>query len=376
MKIAIVSSSFDQPSETFVREHISSIAPDDTVLISRSNNSPSGWSFPILTGVGNRASAGILSDFVYRAVNSRWSPIQLPPLDEAENKRVEIFLRTNRVTRVLAEFGPNGYLVLEACKRSAIPLYVHFHGFDATSLPRQRRWRLRYQRLFEHAAGIMVPSNYLAQKLLSYNCPQEKIHVSNNGVDVTRFQPSLHNSGAILAVSRLVPVKGPLITIQAFRIALDKFPNATLDMVGDGPLMQQCKDLVNSLGLAAAVKFHGAQPHEAVVRFMSKAAMFVQHSVEQPDGQTEAFGVSFLEAAAAEVPVIATRSGGIPEVVVHGKTGLLVSEKDVDGMAAAMIQLLTNPVRSVSMGRAARARVLGGYTNLHAANRIREIMTS
>jgi glycosyltransferase involved in cell wall biosynthesis len=278
------------------------------------------------------------------------------------------------VTAVLAEFGPNGALLRGACKRADVPLYVHFHGFDATKLAREASWRRHYRRLFRDAAGIIVPSRFLAERVHDLGCPDQKLHVSPNGIELANFSPTIREPGRILATSRLVPGKGPLQTIEAFHRVRQRIPGATLEFIGDGGLMQDCMRRAETLGVADAVKFHGAQPAPQVAEQMARASLFVQHSVTSREGGTESFGVTFLEAAASEVPVVATRSGGIVETVADGETGLLVEEHDVDGMADAMCALLEDPARAEAMGRAGRARVEAHFTHEKTAARLREIM--
>jgi glycosyltransferase involved in cell wall biosynthesis len=95
---------------------------------------------------------------------------------------------------------------------------------------------------------------------------------------------------------------------------------------------------------------------------MRRARGFVQHSVEAESGDCEGTPVGILEAGASGLPVISTRHGGIPEVVVEGETGLLVDEKDVPGMAAHMIRLIREPDLAAQLGLAARRRVEALFT--------------
>jgi glycosyltransferase involved in cell wall biosynthesis len=107
---------------------------------------------------------------------------------------------------------------------------------------------------------------------------------------------------------------------------------------------------------------------------MRRAAVFVQHSVTAPDGDTEGLPVGLLEAMAAGLAVVATRHAGIPEAVVEGETGLLVDEHDAAAMAAALVALLRDPERTRRLGAAGRARVLARFTHDHVAARLRDIL--
>jgi len=221
---------------------------------------------------------------------------------------------------------------------------------------------------------LFVPSRFLAGKLGEIGCPSEKLHVVPCGVDVSRFQPTVREVGRTVAVGRLVEKKAPQLTIEAFALIAHRFPEARLDMIGDGPLRQRCAALIDRLKLGNRVTLHGAQTSERVAALMQKASLFVQHSVTAATGDVESFGVSLVEAMAAAVPVVATRHNGFVDTVAHGVTGLLVAEHDVDGMADAMAQVLADPIRAATMGAAGRRRVLDHFTQDQSHDRLRVIM--
>ena len=139
-----------------------------------------------------------------------------------------------------------------------------------------------------------------------------------------------------MAAGRFVDKKAPHLTLLAFRKVLEHFPDAELVIVGDGPLLPVCRDLVRYYRMDANVTLPGVVTPGEVCEQFSHCAAFVQHSVTGRNGDMEGTPVAVLEAAAAGLPVIATRHAGIPDVVCHGQTGLLVDEHDVDGMATAM----------------------------------------
>lgn len=372
--LAIAADTFDKPSETFIRAHVAHIAPGRTVLISRASGGAAQFGCPVLSDVDTVPARRNLRARLGKVLRGVWRSYVDPAMDRRDEARVCAFLRQHGVTVILAEFGRTGARLRRACKRAGIPLFVHFHGSDATKRARSRRWRRHYRHLFRDAAGIIVPSRFLADRVRDLGCPDRKLHVSPNGVELANFSPTIREPGRIVATSRLVPGKGPLQTIEAFQRVMQRIPDVTLDFIGDGKLMQDCVLRAETLGVADAVTFHGAQPSQEVARHLARASLFVQHSVTSQDGWTESFGITFLEAAASEVPVVATRSGGIIETVTDGETGLLVEEHDVDGMADAMCALLGDPARAEAMGRAGRARVKARFTHGHTAARLREIM--
>jgi glycosyltransferase involved in cell wall biosynthesis len=189
--------------------------------------------------------------------------------------------------------------------------------------------------------------------------PPEKVHYVPSGVDCRDF--SLTDAAVapptILSVGRLVEKKAPHLTLIAFARVLHECPEARLRIIGDGPLLGPCRDLVSALKLGDSVTFLGWQPHTVIRNEMQTARCFAQHSVVALDGDSEGTPVSVIEASATGLPVVATRHAGIGDVVIDGVSGFLVDELDVDGMAGALVRLLTDPALASRMGAAGRAQV-------------------
>lgn len=374
MTLAICAQSFDKDTETFIREHVYNVYPGRSVLISRSNTDASMFGLPYLCGIRPLAPPRNGLERANNSLNFRWWRYVDPTLRGAHEARVRAFLQFHRVKAVLAEYGPNACLIRLACKRAAIPLFVHFHGYDATRLVRERPWPTLYRRLFKDAAGVIAPSNFISKRLMESGCPDDKIHVSPCGVKATYPSLSKRDEIFFLAVGRLVDKKAPILTIRAFAQLAQRVPLIRLEMIGDGPLRNQCLAEVASLGLAGRVSLLGGQPHNVVLGKLARAFAFVQHSVEAPSGDCEGLPVAILEAMANGLPVISTFHSGIPEAVVHETTGLLVAEGNVDGMARAMERLLAEPGLASSMGAAGRKRAQTEFTHERTGERLRHIM--
>jgi glycosyltransferase involved in cell wall biosynthesis len=370
--LAIAANSFDKPSETFIRAHVTHIAPGRTVLICRQDGGAAQFGCPVLADV--EAVPGHLREHLRQGMHKLWRSYVDPAMDARDEARVRAFFEQHGVTVVLAEFGRTGARLRRACKRAGVPLFVHFHGSDATKRARSPRWRRHYQRLFRDAAGVIAPSQFLAGRLRDLGCPERKLHVSPCGIELRRQIEQPERSKVLLAVGRLVEKKSPLNTLRAFAKVSERDKDVVLELVGDGPLMKNCRSEADRLGIAERVHFRGAVPHEEVDALMRNALAFVQHSVEASDGDCEGLPVAILEAMSHELPVVSTRHSGIPEAVADGETGLLVEEHDVDGMATAIFSLLDDPERAEAMGRAGRARVEARFTHGHTAARLREIM--
>jgi colanic acid/amylovoran biosynthesis glycosyltransferase len=140
---------------------------------------------------------------------------------------------------------------------------------------------------------------------------------------------------------------------------------ARLVMVGEGPLLGEAQQLVHALALSDVVSLLGVQSHQDVAQLLRGARAFVQHSLVAPDGDSEGSPVSVMEAQLSGLPVVATRHGGIPEVVVEEATGFLVEEGDSSGMAQAMGRLARDPALAGRLGAAGRARATSRFTVQH-----------
>jgi glycosyltransferase involved in cell wall biosynthesis len=369
--LAIAAPSFNQVSETFVADHVRELAPGATVLVCQDGGGAGRFGLPLLADLDSELVSGRRRRLasVLRRRGGRG-----PALARADRERLAAFLRAHGVGAVLAEFGNTGTAVAEVCEALGLPLVVCFRGHDATLHKRHASMERRYRRLFAQARGIVAESRFIAGELLAIGCPEALVQVIPSGVDPARFPPGRPEPGRILAVGRLVEMKAPHLTLGAFAEVARAFPEAHLDLVGDGLLRGRCEAVVAEQGLAGRVTLHGALSHAEVAALMARASMFVQHSVTDPDGRIEGFPVAIAEAMFTALPVVSTRHSGIPEHVEDGETGLLVAERDVAGMAAAMARLLADPGLAAGMGRAGRAWALGHLSRPASYARLRALI--
>lgn len=269
------------------------------------------------------------------------------------------YLREQRIKAVLAEYGLSGVEMSAICRELKIPLVVHFHGFDAYRRDILDGYGRRYSELFATAHGVVSVSRHMCRQLESLGADPGKVHWNPCGYDADLFQ--YRDAGSqppvFLAAGRFTEKKAPYLTILAFERVHQVCPDARLWMAGDGELHATCQVLVNALGLTGAVRFLGEIPHREVAARMAEARAFVQHSITPPSEDHEGTPVAVIEACAAGLPVVATRHGGIPDVVLEGQSGILVEEGDLAGMAEAMMRLVRDAALATAMGRAGHERV-------------------
>jgi glycosyltransferase involved in cell wall biosynthesis len=217
--------------------------------------------------------------------------------------------------------------------------------------------QLRAQQWSYRAAHAVVANSAAARDQLERErVPVDRLRVIPNGLDPARFpaHPSRDAIRRVVTVANLRPEKGHDTLLAAAPRILQRYPDASFTFVGDGSRRDALELLTRALGLAGRVHFLGERRDVAPI--LADADLFVLPS------RSEAFPNAVIEAMAAGLPVVATDVGGIPEVVRHHETGVLVQPGDADGLAEAVVALMDQPQRAAGLGRAARDSVARHYT--------------
>ncbi len=268
---------------------------------------------------------------------------------------------------------PTGYVAAWTRARRGTPYVLYVHGSELLKERRKirtrgpGRWSSRH--ILGGASAIIANSAATAaltrQLLDELGVPERgRVRVVNPGADPDRFRPSegggeKHDNGVVLlSISRLVPRKGIDTVIRALPPLLDAFPDLTYRVVGDGPDRRRLEALADEHGVRSAVRFEGHLPESGLAEAYREADVFVLPVREiADDDDVEGFGIVFSEAGAAGLPVIGSRSGGVPDAVRHGETGLLVEPDDVDDLREALRTLITDGELRRRLGRGGRAAV-------------------
>jgi colanic acid/amylovoran biosynthesis glycosyltransferase len=352
LNICVVHPSENASSETFIRQHIERLPARSVhggpLPTWYSNGKPLVKRRLVMKGIG------LLATYLLNLSPERFS-----------RRAFTRYLRRNAIDVVLAEYGPTGVEIQVCCHDAGVPLVVHFHGFDAYSVPVLEEHREGYKQLFATAAAVVAVSRPMAEQLLALGVPKEKLFVNSCGVDVDAVNgasPGLVKP-EFLAVGRFVDKKAPHLTLLAFAKVVEACPEARLTMVGEGPLLDCCKQLAGALGITGSVEFTGAICHERVQALMAGARAFVQHSIRTTYGDSEGTPVAVLEASAAGLPVVSTKHAGIQDAVLHERTGYLVAERDVNAMANFMSRLAADSGLAAALGTAGRKFVSENYSS-------------
>jgi phosphatidyl-myo-inositol dimannoside synthase len=289
-------------------------------------------------------------------------------------------LRELAALRKLRHLGPNGALIcgiwypegLIAALAGARPLVVLVHGLELK--PTRQRWRRGVWRwlaqLVLHRASIVVANSGYTAALTRTVAPGARVTAVPLGVDHHRFCPGDQQTArrrfavpedkrVIITVSRIVSHKGHRSVFKALASMPEDIRNKLVYLVaGQGRDMKQLQQEAEALGLGKVVRWLGYTPEDDLPDLYRSADLFLLCTREDPNQpEVEGFGLAFLEAQACGIPVVGSRTGGIPDAVKEGAGGWLIDQDDVEAIAAILSHLVERPEDFRVMGLAARQRV-------------------
>lgn len=252
-----------------------------------------------------------------------------------------------------------------AARLAAKTSVSHVHGLNTATC-------------FKYSSRIIAVSDAVRRHLESQGISAQKIQVVHNGVDVTEYQPidsdiAKSSFGYMPSVplfgvfGRLAPEKGQRVAIEAMFLVQEDLPEARLVIAGDGPERESLEACARVLGVADRVDFAG---FVADVRgLMCACDVVIVPSLK------EGFGLAAVEAMALKRPVVASATGGLPEVVVQGETGILVAPEDPKALAQALLDLARDSDMRARLGNNGRHRVEEHFNLSRQSERILEILT-
>jgi colanic acid/amylovoran biosynthesis glycosyltransferase len=362
MTVAVLVSSLQEGSETFVKQHIELLGPNTRVF--------HGGLTPFLSKTDeHKIDLSLFEKISFLILNfiGKESNIRTYSLKK--------LIRKENIHCCYAEFGPVGVGALEACKTTGTKLVVNFHGYDAFRHDILRDYSVKYRELFDYCEYIVGVSQSMLLQLESLGCNNAKLIYlpcyPNSRFAELSYEPPKKQ---ISFVGRFVEKKGPWLTLIAFERVLKRHPDAKLMMAGDGPLLSVCKSLSKALKISN-VEFTGSLNHEQVTSLYKQTMIYVQHSIVSASGDREGTPVSVMEAMSAGIPIVCTRHQGINDVVEEGVNGLLVDEQDVDSMAQEICALLDSVELRLKLSIAGK-KSIESITTTNAASSILHNLTA
>ncbi len=240
----------------------------------------------------------------------------------------------------------------EICRKlTNIRLMYYVHGEEVTTQIQAGSFGRKRLLHLQRADAIVAVSSFTRQTLIDLGISAERIHLVENAVDTTRFCPGpvdqaflerwgISNKRVVVSIGRLITRKGFDRSIEAWPAVLERHPDAHLLIVGNGPQRAELEKLITRHGVQHAITLTGAISDADLLAAYRSGEFFMMANRTLPDGDTEGFGLVFLEANACGRTVVGGRAGGAVEAIRDGQTGLLVDGNQPGQIAEAVIRLL------------------------------------
>ena len=303
-------------------------------------------------------------------------------------RRMRKLIRDNDVDTVW--FGAAAPLALlapvaRAAGAGRVIASTHGHEVGWSMLPLART---ALRRIGAETDVVTFISQYTRSRFAAAFGPEAALERLSPGVDTQRFEPNsvtraemraryrLGDRPVVVCVSRLVPRKGQDMLIRALPAIRQRVEGTTLVIVGGGPYLDELRGLAHRFDVSDHVVFTEGVPADELPAHHAMADVFAMPCRTRGSGlDVEGLGIVYLEASATGVPVVAGRSGGAPEAVLDGETGVVVDGWDSGAIAAAIGDLLADPDRAAAMGAAGRRWVVENWQWRTKAERLSELLT-
>lgn len=287
------------------------------------------------------------------------------PLPAVARRAADLVRRYGTETVVFGAAAPLGLLApaLRAAGARRVVMLTHGHEAAWAGVPPARAL---LRRIGAHADAVTYLGEYTRERLAGVIPPGRLVRLAP-GVDTTVFRPGaggaairrslgISDRPVVVCVSRLVPRKGQDTLVRCWPKVLRAVPGAVLLLVGGGPYRRALERRIAARSLTGSVIVTGSVPWSSLPAYYDAGDVFAMPCRTRLRGlDVEGLGIVYLEASATALPVVAGTSGGAPDAVLPGETGLLVDGTDPDAVATTLTTLLTDPAKSRAMGQRGRA---------------------
>ena len=306
-------------------------------------------------------------------------------LGSYDNKLIR-YAHEQHIDVLHAHFGPTAWKYKKIAEKLNIPFVVSFYGYDYEHYPKLNpEYNAYYRRLFQLATMFFCEGKHGKTILIKKGCPEDKISISRLGIDIAEITFRKRDKQVaelnLIQVASFTEKKGHLYTLRAFLSALYKCPNMKLTLIGgvkDENIKKEVDDFIRENNLESKVRVLHFLPYDQVIEQLYQHQVFIHPSCYTQDLDCEGGApIVLLDAQASGMPIISTRHCDIPAEVIHGETGYLVGERDVDGLEKAIIYFYN--MNADTLGEysvKARAHVVKEYDIRTNAARLAEIYRS
>lgn len=299
---------------------------------------------------------------LFKYLPLKWLRAFWPVLKIVRKEKIEI-IHTSHIL-------PIGYVAYLFKKAFKIPYIVYTHGLDILhpqNNPRKKYW---LEKILQNAEQVITNSSFTANEVNKLSVQKEKIKIINPCLDLSQYKfpleekieslknkLNLKNKKILLTTARLVERKGIDMVIKSLSTVLKNIPDLVYLIIGKGPDKNRLENLIKEKNLENKVFFIGEARHEDLNLYYNLADVFIMPSRQLSNGDVEGFGIVYLEANLYGKPVIAGRSGGVPDAVEDKINGLLVNTESVEEISEAIIKLFQNQELYNSLAEKGKTRV-------------------
>ena len=275
-------------------------------------------------------------------------------------------------------FGHIAVHLLPLIRTWTNPSIVSFHGADVMVDMDKPAYREATRQMLDAVELVLVRSESLRRAVIHLGCDEKKIEVQRAGVPLDEFpfrERSVPQNGEwrFVQACRLIEKKGLPVALRAFASFVRNYPEATLTIAGEGPLLGRLQELARELKIDNSVSFTGFVSQEQLRDIFYASHIFLHPSETGPDGNQEGIPNSMLEAMASGLPVFATQHGGIPEAIENGVSGVLVPERDDKALARALFETAQDRHFLSGIGRAGAEAVAEKFDQCIQVRRLDDI---
>src|SRR5438270_5373934 len=358
--VASYCSSFLKLEMLHIYRQVKALRGVDTFVVTKEVQNAEGFPFDDIEVIPKRRTNLLVHGWL-KFVERR------PPIVyRGEYQKLDSLLERHGADLMHIYFGHTGVHLLPFIEQWDKPCVVSFHGADVAHKQDVKDYPAKLRRLFDAVPLVLARSQSLAERLIHLGCPSEKLRINRTGIPLNDFpfvdrQLPPDGKWKVVQACRLIPKKGVATSLRAFAIFKKDNPKAEFFIAGKGPLQPELEMLADGLGILRDVHFVGFLSQAKLLELYASSHLFLHPSEISANQDQEGVPNSVLEAMATGLSVIATRHGGIPEAVDHGRTGLLVAEEDHVGLANAMQEIIRSPGLLKQMGARARSTVVDRF---------------
>jgi colanic acid/amylovoran biosynthesis glycosyltransferase len=330
---------FLKPEMRHIYRQITGLRKVQPVVVAQKRENPETFPFDKIDLVGKPAFH-FLRRFWFRQIcNKPW-----------QISRGELAVITGVLNRENAQllhifFGHIAVHLLPLIRAWSKPSVVSFHGADVLVDMEKPAYRRATKQMLDTVTRVFVRTASLKRAVVELGCDENKIDIVRTGIPLEEFpfrgrEFPTDGQWRFLQASRLVQKKGIATTLHAFTAFLIHYPDATLTIAGEGPMLAELKELTRKLKINNRVVLPGFVSQEKLREIYYASHIFLHPSETGSDGNQEGIPNSMLEAMATGLPVFATEHGGIPEAIENGVSGILVPERDYEALSRALLDAM------------------------------------